>query len=149
MGAVSGPVRSVEEDDEIQTAVIESFGDVGSVTDVEGKADFRILLMKGRRGFEDALARRAADGDGAADILVCRGDFLFRFFEEGNDFFSSFSQEYPIGRKGDASFAPNQQLFSQFRFQFHQLFRKRRLGNVQGFGGASDILFPGRSQKVA
>lgn len=40
-------VRSVEEDDEIQAAVVEAFDDVGRIADMEGKADLRILLMKG------------------------------------------------------------------------------------------------------
>ena len=84
MGVVSGPVRSVEEDDEIQTAVIESFGDVGSVTDVEGKADFRILLMKGRRGFGISLLPAAVT---TVSICGSRLFWIFAVFPQYHDFY--------------------------------------------------------------
>ena len=47
MGSIRCLVRPVEEDDEIQTAVVEAFDDVRRIADMEGKTDLRILLMKG------------------------------------------------------------------------------------------------------
>lgn len=89
--------------------------------------------------------------DIAGNRLARAGDLLLRSLDEGQYFLCPLAQDHAFLRQQHLArtfYAPDQQLFPQFRFHRLELCGQRRLRDVQGFRRSRYILFTSNRQKV-
>ena len=98
-----------------------------------------------------AVCFSRADIDISDNNVVRECNFMFGFLYQIQDFFRSFPEDHPFFCQchfAGAFRAADQQLFSQFFLHVFDLCGKRGLGEVKGFGGPYDALFPCDGEKI-
>ena len=149
---VLGNVRRLDDDAEIQQALVQPVGDVLGVAAVQVVADGRALgpqLPDHLGDGAQAAGLAAADVDVPADGVLQGGELSLGLVHHGHDLLRPLAQQHPFGGQVHPVALADQQRPAQLLLQILHLAGEGGLGQVQKVGRPGDAALPGHGQEIA
>ena len=145
-------VGGLDQDAEIQQALVQPVGHILGVAAVQVEADAGVFGPQpvDHPGDEaNGLALPAPDVHIPADGVLHRGELGLGLVHHGHDLLSPLAQQHPLGGQIHPVAAAYQQGVPQAVLQVLDLPGQGGLGQVQVIGGPGDAALPGHRQKIA